>query len=97
MDLQALAHRKLDELRSLSFVELTQIADSLDEVILNSPWKKVSVFVLVDLQENGELVVVVKATSAAFAPLFEIQSADGFRIGPNNQIRELDKADLDEL
>ena len=97
MELATLVHKKLEQLRALSFLELAQAGDSYDEEILNTWSKKVSVSTFIEPQKSGELLVIVAAYSSTFPHFWGKESFDGFRIAPDNQIRELEEADLDTI
>jgi hypothetical protein len=98
MELATLVHKKLEQLRALSFLELAQAGDSYDEKILNTWSKKVSVSTFIEPQKSGgELLVIVVAYSSTFPHFWGKENFDGFRIAPDNQIRELEETDLDAI
>lgn len=97
MELAILVHKKCERLRALSYAELSRAGERYDEELLNTWLKKISVVTYIETQANDELRVIIVAFSSSFPHFWGKQNFDGFRIAPDNQIRELEAADVDTI
>lgn len=96
MDLAAIVRSSLAELRTQGYSKLRDQAPCMDDEVTVSTSRverKVTRVTFIELQPNGDLVVVVKIFKRSWIPFMSYANADGFRITPDNQIRELHESD----